>query len=152
MAETATKIALPGGTECLFAGKGATLAYEGQRLNYTCGDSLGLIGDIAIANGTEMTVTTATIAGTEITGSEPLTFTIEAIELADGTTCLNAGHGATLAFEGKRLNYTCTENTALVGDITQSGETFMVENATLDGTNFVSSERVNIQTLSAVAP
>ncbi len=31
--------------QCAFAGEGATLAFEGERLNYTCGDpSVGLLG------------------------------------------------------------------------------------------------------------
>lgn len=145
--DLATAIVLPDGTECNFAGRGATLAYEGDRLNYTCSDTLGLIGDVAIANGTDITVTTATLAGATITGSEPLTFTLQAIKLADGTLCLNAGQGATMAFEGRRLNFTCNDNLALVGDIVQSEETFIAEKAVLEGTDFVSSDPFEIQTL-----
>lgn len=143
-----TTIVLPDGTICNFAGRGATLTYEGQRLNYTCGDTLGLIGDVAIANGTDITVATATLEGATITGSEPLTFTIQEIELADGTRCLNAGQGATLTYEGKRLNFTCDGNFGLVGEIIQSEETFVAEKAELEGTNFVSSDLSEIQILS----
>ncbi|TVP69363.1 MAG: hypothetical protein EA342_03475 [Leptolyngbya sp. LCM1.Bin17] len=145
--DLATAIVLPDGTKCNFAGRGATLTYEDQRLNYTCSDTLGLIGDVAIANGTDITVTTATLEGANITGSEPLTFTLQAIELADGTVCLNAGQGATLAYEGKRLNFTCNDDLVLVGDIVQSEETFIAEKAVLEGTDFVSSDPFEIQIL-----
>lgn len=145
--DLATTIVLPDGTECNFAGRGATLAYEGERLNYTCSDTLGLIGDVTISNGTDITVTTATLEGANITGSEPLTFTLQAIKLVDGTLCLNAGQGATLAFEGKRLNFTCNDDLGLVGDIVQSEEIFIAEKAVLEGTNIVSSDPFEIQTL-----
>lgn len=149
----ATQIVLPDGTACLHAGEGATLSYEDKRLNYTCGEKMSLIGDIVITNGTEMTVEAAMLDGPTLTGSEPITFTIAAIELTDGTTCLNAGQGATLAFGGKRVNYTCGGSEAgLMGDITAEGETFMVEKALLEGTELASSETAIIRVISAVTP
>ena len=149
----ATQIVLPDGTACLHAGQGATLAFDGKRLNYTCGEKMGLIGDIVIPNSTEMTVEAAMLNGPTITGSEPITFTIAAIELTDGTTCLNAGQGATLAFDGKRVNYTCGGSEAgLMGDITAEGETFSVEKALLAGTELASSEPATIRVISAVTP
>ena len=36
-----TAIQLHDGARCLFAGKGATLAFDGKRLNYTCGNTAG---------------------------------------------------------------------------------------------------------------
>jgi hypothetical protein len=36
---------------CLFAGTGATLAFEGKRLNFTCGSpEVGLLGDIVLSD------------------------------------------------------------------------------------------------------
>lgn len=149
----ATSIVLPNGGKCQFAGKGATLSYEGERLNYTCGDVGGLLGNIQIANGTEMTVTFAVLDGSSVTETEPVVFTIAAIELADGTTCLHAGQGATLAFDGKRLNYTCgTADIGIIGDISQSEATFKAEKATLNGNSLASSEMVDLRTISAVVP
>lgn len=132
----ATTIGLPNGPECRFAGYGTTLAYEGKRLNYTCSDTSGLIGDV-ITNGTEMTVEMATISGTTITDSELFTFTIAAVELADGTTCLNAGQGTTLTYGDRRLNFTCSPDTVLIGDVTISAPTFRVDQAFLEGSSIV---------------
>jgi hypothetical protein len=40
------RVTLLDGSTCLFAGTGATIVVDGQRMNYTCGDpSIGLIGD-----------------------------------------------------------------------------------------------------------
>lgn len=46
-------VALPDGTPCAFAGTGATLAFNGKRLNYTCeveGQEVGLLGDLQPQN------------------------------------------------------------------------------------------------------
>lgn len=150
-----TSIVLPDDSVCQFAGRGATLSYQGKRLNYTCSENTGLIGDIVIANGTEITLEKATMSGTTITGSEPMTLMISAIELADGTRCFNAGQGATLVVEGKRLNFTCSDTEpmlGLVGDIVQEDGTFSVEMATLDGTTVKSTETKAISILSTVLP
>lgn len=146
------KIVLPDGSECRHAGQGATLAYQGKRLTYTCSETTGLIGEVVIANGTEITLEKATLSGAAITGSTAETFTLNGIELVDGTICLHAGQGATLAFDGKRLNYTCNGAAAgLIGDISQTNGVFVVELATLDGTTLAASELVEIVSLSAIA-
>lgn len=153
--EMATAVVLPDGTECLHAGEGATLSFEDKRLNYTCGEDQGLLGDVEITNGVEVALELATIDGTTITESEPLTLTLNAVELADGTVCLNAGEGATLAFDGQRLNFTCpeaTEETGLIGDIATDEAAFSVERATLDGTSLVSSESTAIATIETAEP
>ena len=49
VAESPPIVALPDGTRCSFAGTGATLAFDGKRLNYTCdvvGQEVGLLGDL----------------------------------------------------------------------------------------------------------
>ena len=83
--------------------------------------------------------------------SEDIRFLIAEIELEDGTVCLHAGEGATLAFDGKRLNYTCGgPSVGLIGDIAISaGGVFQVEAAQLDGTSLASSEMVTIKRLGA---
>jgi LysM repeat protein len=133
-------IQLPDGTQCLHAGRGATLAFDGKRLNYTCGtdgeDEVGLIGDM----GLDLDVLTVEKAlygrddsGFVLKASEPVAMTIVQIELADGTQCLNAGHGATLAFDDKRLNYTCGQEgdneVGLIGDMDLSGNVLTAEKA-----------------------
>ncbi|NJL45182.1 MAG: hypothetical protein HC922_04335 [Leptolyngbyaceae cyanobacterium SM2_3_12] len=72
-----------------------------------------------------------------IVESEEIRFLIAEIVLTDGTVCRETGEGATLAFDAKRLNYTCgNPSIGLIGDITaQAGGVFEVEKARLNGTN-----------------
>lgn len=84
----ATMIQLPDGTACR-AGEACALDRRAvRRLD---------IGEL------EVTVELADGDG----GIETLAFPIERVELAGGALCPSAGRGATLAFEGKRLNFTC---------------------------------------------
>jgi heat shock protein HslJ len=143
-------IQLPDGTQCLHAGRGATLAFDGKRLNYTCGtdgeDEVGLIGDM----GLDLDILTVEKAvygrddsGFVLRASEPVVMTVVQVELADGTQCLNAGHGATIALDGKRLNYTCgtegEDEVGLIGDMQLDVDVLMVEKALYgrDGSGFV---------------
>lgn len=142
--EGATAIAefvLPDGTRCLFAGTGVTVAFDDKRVNYTCEPvnatentttTLGILNDPVIVGPTEYAVDLATIGqtegGFELHGSEVVTFTAWEVVLADGRSCLHAGFGATMAFDDRRLNYTCDkgESTAdevgLMGELTNQGE------------------------------
>ena len=148
------------GRYCAFAGTGATLAFEGKRLNFTCsgegGQEVGLLGDIAftergweiekgvIAHGDE---------GFSLESSEMVT--VLHIELADGTTCAFAGTGATLAFEGKRLNFTCPgegeEEVGLIGEVAIADQGWEIEKAVIahgdEGFSLESSEMVQIAAL-----
>jgi LysM repeat protein len=143
-------IELPDGTQCLHAGRGATLAFDGKRLNYTCGtdgeDEVGLIGDM----GLDLDVLTVEKAlygrddsGFVLKASERVVMTMVEIELPDGTQCLNAGHGATIALDGKRLNYTCgtegEDEVGLIGDMQLDVDVPTVEKALYgrDGSGFV---------------
>ena len=51
----ASEIALADGLTCRFAGKGATLAFEGRRASFTCGmkdgDTVALLGDLEAVEG-----------------------------------------------------------------------------------------------------
>jgi len=150
-AETAA-IVLPDGLRCLFAGTGATLAFDEKRLNYTCEETdeavIGLIGDIAQPSSTMLAVERANIVpgdeGFTLESSEIVTFTVNWVTLADGTQCAHAGEGATLAFNEKRLNYTCGEeddaSIGLIGELLPAGEgIWTVEKAVIgrDDSGFV---------------
>ncbi len=113
-----TIFVLPDGTTCTFAGTGATLAFDGERLNYNCTNPatplFGILGDPVqdVNSGAGVwTVTLATISrgadGFVLDSSETITFFAAQIELENGSLCLHAGFGATLGFDDKRLNYTC---------------------------------------------
>ena len=119
MAPSPMTIELPDGSLCRYAGMD-TVTVEGKPLSYTCdspaqgeADSLeiGLLGDLVSLEGTEWQVEKATLQreGDTLTlvSSEPVLFTAWLVTLADGTVCLHAGFGATLDFDGQRLNYTC---------------------------------------------
>ncbi len=152
---TPATIVLPDGTECYFAGQGATLAYEGKRLNYTCGDSLGLIGDIAIANGTSLTLETATIDGTTITGSTVQTLSIASVELTDGTICNSSAQAPRRSIQDKPLDYFC-DNTdrfvGLTGAITDTDGVLSIERITQTGFDVGLTDTVVIGTVSTAQP
>ena len=57
------------------------------------------------------------------------------VRLYDGTECLNSGGGATLTFDGKRLNFTCTGGRfALLGPLQSLGNTLLAEWVVLEQT------------------
>jgi hypothetical protein len=126
----------------------------GDPITYTCNDGRGLRGEVRL-NGTYMTVDREGQENFDrdaIIESEDIRFLIAEIVLADGTVCRHAGEGATLAFDGKRLNYTCGRSAGLMGDIDmQAGGLFAIEKATLHGTELVSSEVVPIRRLGAAS-
>lgn len=122
-------ISLPDGSQCDFAGAGATLAFDGKRLNYTCSPAetlpfTGLLGDIVQDETGVLTVELATInrddSGFVLDESSVMTILAAGVLLSDGTQCHFAGMGATLAFDGERLNYTCGDpSIGLLGPLVQ---------------------------------
>lgn len=125
-APQATTIVLPDGTKCAWAGTGATLAFDGKRVNYTCSESaetiIALLGDPTPGDIGVWSVEQATIKhgsdGFTLESSATVTFLAATLDLSDGATCAFAGTGATMAFDGQRLNYTCGEpGDAIVGII-----------------------------------
>lgn len=112
-----TTIILPDGSTCQWAGEGATLAFDGKRVNYTCtsadaGDTV-LVGDITQDEETVWTVTEGTVVtgtnGFELQDAHDVTFFLAELDLVDGDTCLHAGFGATFGYDDKRANWTCNE-------------------------------------------
>lgn len=121
---------------CAFAGTGATLSFGAKRLNFTCPaegeDDVGLLGDVSPTDKgweIERVVIVHTDAGFSVRSSEMVV--ILHIELIDGTRCSFAGTGATLAFNGKRLNFTCPaegeSDVGLLGDITPTDKGWEIE-------------------------
>jgi hypothetical protein len=126
----------------------------GDPITYDCGDGRGLRGEVRI-DGTYMTVDREGRENFDrdaIIESENIRFLIAEIVLTDGTICRHAGEGATLAFEGKRLNYTCGRSAGLIGDIDiQTGGVFEAEKASLRGTELISSAMVPIRRLGSAS-
>ncbi len=129
-------------TDCLFAGTGATIAIDGKRANFTCDTpDVVLLGDVeAGADGWLIEKATLTQQNGTFTVAESTQATIRFIKLTDGRRCAWAGSGATLAVEGKRVNFTCeTEEDVLIGDIQPGAEGWLIETATVtrDDSGFV---------------
>jgi hypothetical protein len=84
--------------------------------------------------------------------------TVLEIELSDGTHCPFAGTGASLAFEGKRLNFSCPRDgdkeVGLLGDVVRTDRGWEMERAiiahTEQGFQLQSSELVPIAALIVV--
>ena len=124
-----TALTLPDGVVCRSTGNGATLAFEGQRLNFDCGlsgvDRLGLLGPLSPGPEGLLQARKAEIGWNEGSSSvrkaEPILARPAEIALLDGLTCRHSGRGATLAFEGRRANYTCGtkdgDTVALLGEL-----------------------------------
>jgi uncharacterized membrane protein len=136
-----TALTLPDGTTCRSTGKGATLAFEGRRLNFDCGtsgvDKVGLLGPVAIGPEGMLTVQWAEIAWSEgffsVRKAKPALARASEIALADGLTCHLAGTGATLAFGGRRASYTCGtkdgDTVALLGELEPAEGGFRIAQA-----------------------
>jgi len=124
-----TALTLPDGVVCRIAGRGATLAFEGQRLNFDCGqsgvDKLGLLGPLSPGPDGLLQTRKVEIAWNEgsssVRNAGPVLVRPAEIALLDGLTCRHAGRGATLAFEGRRASFTCGmkdgDTVALLGDL-----------------------------------
>jgi hypothetical protein len=134
-------LTLTDGTVCRSTGKGATLAFEGQRLNFDCGssgvDRVGILGPLAIGPEGLLVASRAEIAWNEgltsVRKAEPALARASEIALADGLTCRFAGKGATLAFEGRRASFTCGmkdgDTVTLLGDLEPVGGGFRIVRA-----------------------
>ena len=104
---------LPDGNRCLFAGTGATMAFDGKRVNYTCdvapeGKIVAILDDpVQPETGlTEWQVEVAVISpgseGFTLDSSEVIQFTAWQIDLAGDVTCLHAGFGPPSASTTRR--------------------------------------------------
>jgi uncharacterized membrane protein len=124
-----TALALPDGRECRSTGKGATITFRGQRVNFDCGrsggDTLGLVGPLTVGPEGLLAAQKAVIEWRE-SGNAPRTVEttparVSEVALGDGLACRLSGMGATLAFEGRRASYTCGmkdgDTVVLLGDL-----------------------------------
>lgn len=146
------------GVRCELAGEDASIAFEGKSLSFTCESSeekeVGLVGEIRPTDAgwtIERITLTHDESGTAVQDSEMVV--IAQVELENGTVCSSTGTGATAAFEGKRLNYTCASavESGLIGDVEVTEEGWMIEQAFLghgaEGLQMQSSELVPIAAL-----
>lgn len=120
-------VTLPGGEVCGFAGEGATLAFDGLRLSWTCdvapSGPRGLfgapvvVGDTAVSWRLGTTGRRAAGGGFELVAMASVDALVARFQTAAGDTCAFAGMGATLAVDGRRVNYTCAGDVVAVGPL-----------------------------------
>lgn len=119
-------VTLPDGEVCGFAGEGATLAFDGLRLAWTCdvapSGPRGLfgapvvIGDTAVSWRLGTTGRRAAGGGFELVGMASVDALVARFETATGEACTFAGAGATAA-DGRRVNYVCGGDVVAVGPL-----------------------------------
>jgi hypothetical protein len=134
----ATGFVLPDGTQCQFAGTGATITFNGQRANYTCSNpAIVILGTPTFQNG----VWNVTQGNVQVTNNVPTVISsttvqmdIVRVAMTDGSTCQFAGTGATITVGGQRMNYTCGDpSTGLLGDFDTSQPLWTANKVTLQG-------------------
>ena len=118
-------VVLPNGEVCGYADEGATLGFDGQRLAWTCqvaeSGPRGLFGAPTVVRETDVSWRIATTAlradgaGFELARIDNVDARLTRLELESGEACAFAGEGATLAFGGRRVHYTCDGDAVLVG-------------------------------------
>lgn len=134
-------VTLPTGERCAHAGDGATLAFDGDRLGWTCdaeqGATRGLLGAPAVTeDGTGLAwrlgvVRTAAAGGFELARDELVSARVWTLELEGGERCAFAGEGASLAFQGRRVAYTCDGDAVLLSPLEADGRGVLATRATV---------------------
>lgn len=125
--EATELVTLPSGEACGYAGEGATLAFDGLRLSWTCevasSGPRGLFGEPVVLGETNVswrigsTARRADGGGFELARLESVDGRVVRFTTATGGSCSFAGEGATLAFGGDRVNYTCDADEVAVGPL-----------------------------------
>jgi heat shock protein HslJ len=180
-ANVQAEFVLPDGTSCLFAGTGATIAFDDKRVNYTCepvsakegsteeGTTLGLLGDPIVIGPREYAVELATIgrnsAGDafELRASQVMSYTVWEVTLEDGRVCTHAGFGTMISFgDGPERNYACdkgdstADEVGLMGELMPQGEGVWLAqvdeiDSTESGYEQLSSTQVAVAKVSGVS-
>lgn len=122
-------LTLPDGRTCQRTGKRDTTTFQGQRVNFDCGrrggDTVALVGALTFGPEGLLTAQKALIEWREsgMSAPGPIETTpaqVSEVALSDALTCRRVRTGAALAFEGRRVNYSCGtkdgETVALLGD------------------------------------
>ena len=157
-------VVLPSLERCLYVGDGATLSFDGQRLDWTCESPVGLprgllgapeIGFAADVRWRLVATERPAVGGGFVIGREEIIEArAEALVLETGETCRFAGEGATLAFELGRVNFTCGEEVVVVGDLRADARGLLAVRGTLvradddDSFTLVDAQPVRVTTVT----
>ena len=131
---------MPDASTCGFAGTGATAAFNGQRLNYTCGPAPNngtsvLLGNPTFQNG-NLVVTQGIVDNISndptLRSSQTVTMTLTEVDLMDNAVCQPATPPDNVNVGGQTLNYTCgRSNEGILGDFDLTNPLWMVQKVVL---------------------
>ena len=139
--EVTAVVVMPSLERCLHAGRGATIAFGGDRLGWTCESPVdaprGLFGPPVVSGGVDVTWRLiATERGDDgalaIAKEERVDARAVRLMLATDETCLFAGTGATRAFDGERVNFTCPDEVVVVGDLIADADGLIAIRGTME--------------------
>lgn len=154
----APRLVLTNGVQCTPTSPDLDFVLAGERVGYFCEEGAALLSDLRL-DGDQGSVTRVEydpFGGATATGQEHITFEVSSVTLDDGDQCFNAGHGATVAFGGDRVNFTCGGDLALLGDFVWAGSAVNVRAGLVvhDGDEFVLEDErtVNVTVLNASSP
>jgi hypothetical protein len=159
----ATSIRLPDGTLCQWSGSGATVSFNGQRVNYNCGarsdgGTTVILGIPTFQNNVwQVNVGIVDLVGGQATlrSSQTQSMVFGQVTLVDGTICTwQGGTSSTPTVENRPLNYTCGRpEEGLLGDFTTSQPLWTAVKVVLGSTLTVQQRQtIGITTVSASVP
>ncbi len=151
-------IVLPDGDTCKIVSRDLDPSLANGRVSHFCSDGVALVGGLQLGDGLGL-VTRVTYDPNEpqnVFSDQLVSIEVRGVTLEDGTVCREAGHGATLAFDGERANFTCDDDSVLLGAFEADGDDVFATQATFthddDGFHLSGKERVAVQTLDASSP
>lgn len=151
-------IVLPDGSTCKAVGPEVNVSVAGGRVSHFCNEGVALVGDLLLEDETGLVtrITYDPADARNILDDSLVALEVRGVTLADGTECLHAGFGATLAIDGARANYTCGEDTVILGYFENTDQGVYAEKATIGhgpgGFTLAGKERVLVSTLDASSP
>lgn len=151
-------IVLPDGDTCKIVSPELNPSLANGRVSHFCSDGVALVGGLQLGDGLGL-VTRVTYDPNDpqnVFSDGLVSIEARGVTLEDGTVCLHAGEGATIAFDGERANYTCDDDSVLLGAFEADGDEVFATQATFThddaGFHLVGKERVAVQAIDASSP
>lgn len=150
-------IVLPDGTTCTPVDPEIGVMVANGKVSHFCQDGVALVGDTQLVDdqGLVTRVVYDPAAPATILADELVPFEVRGATLADGTVCLGAGRGATLAFLGERVNYTCDGDAVILGYFEWDGGSLFATKGVVthdsEGFSLASHERMEVSVLDGSA-
>lgn len=151
-------IVLPDGATCTAVGPDVNVTVAGGQVSHFCNAGVALVGELLLVDdyGLVTRVVYDPNAAQTIYDDALVALEVKGVTLANGATCLHAGYGATLAYEGDRANFTCDDDGVLLGYFETSGaDVYATRGAVGQGAAGLSvsgKERMLVRTIDASDP